>query len=318
METYYSKITVDRKLYKIIKLNPELVYLLDDDHDKKYDITHRIKSKKLNLLQKLILISNKYPIITNYLIKHANLYINQMNYQNKKGWSSLMIACSNTNKNSTKLIKMLLKNKSDPNIQDIKGWSSLMTTVIYSENKFKYEIMKMLIDHNADVNLENNLKKTALSYYCQYNHTKQNKKIIKLLLDNHSDPNIQDIAGLSPLMYSCARSNLKIIKILLEYNTDPNFQNINGWTALIKLIEYPLEDDIIKKIKLLLDYDINVNLFSYDKKFNMLMYLCCYKSNQDQCIKLLKQTTDLDHLDIGNKKIHEFCRSEYKILFKKV
>lgn len=93
MGSKYSKITVDENLNDIIKSNPKLLYLLDDDKEKEYNIG-LIKSRNINLLQKLILISNEYSIIFEYLIENIHLYKNEIDHQNEIGLTALMIVCN--------------------------------------------------------------------------------------------------------------------------------------------------------------------------------------------------------------------------------
>ena len=75
-----------------------------------YTIYKNIKSKKLNLLQIMILKSNN-DTIKNFLKNNIHLFKDDINYQNEKGWTVLMMACCNSNHYSNnEIVKLLLEN----------------------------------------------------------------------------------------------------------------------------------------------------------------------------------------------------------------
>ena len=284
MKFKYSKITVDEKLNNIIKSNPKFEYLLDDDTEKKYDIFILKKSRKINLLQKLILIS-KDPIILNYLIQNINLYIDHINIKNEIGCSSLIIACGNINENSIVLIKLLLENGADPNIQD-NGGHTAMHHICSNLDPISKEIIKILLNYKANINLQNTRGDTALILSCELKNLIIDKEFIKVLLENGADPNLQNKNGLTALMIFCKNldeyysmqtfgiiysianfnSNYSIknfdndfsienVKILLEYNANLSVKNNNGMSILDIMKKIPLRYSNNVIIKLLSDYN---------------------------------------------------------------
>lgn len=312
----YNK--VDSFLYNIVRSNSDLKYLLEDDYDKEYIIFQNLKSKKLNLLQKLILISNRY-VIFEYLSNFIYLYKDQINYQNEIGWTSLMIASSNQNKHSNYLVNLLLKYKANPNIQDINGCSALMMACICSNTYIDIKTIKLILK-KSDPNIQDCNGWTSLMIVCS-NSNIYSIDLVKLLLKNGSDPNIQDNNGCNSLMISCMYSNTlsnnETVRLLLENGANPDLQNNDGWTALMLSCRYINTTSNNETVKLLLEYNSDVKLFNYDFNSNALMILCEHNHYQYNLAKILKEKSDLTHRNINNKTINKICLPEYKKLFKK-
>ncbi len=72
------------KLKHFIFFNPQYKWLIEDDQNKMYDISKFKKAKKLNFLQKLVLLSN-IPYIKKILVENIKIFtIDEINYQNSK------------------------------------------------------------------------------------------------------------------------------------------------------------------------------------------------------------------------------------------
>ena len=61
-----------------------------------YEISETIKSKNLNSLQILILSSND-ELMKEFLKNNIKFFKDEINHQNEKGWTALMMACCNSN-----------------------------------------------------------------------------------------------------------------------------------------------------------------------------------------------------------------------------
>ena len=248
-----------------------------------YEISKNTKSKNLNLLQLLILSSNKEST-REFIKNNINLFKDDINYQNEKGWTALMMACRNSN--------------------------------TYSNN----EIVKLLLENGADINLKENDGLTALMVTCRYSNTDSNIETVKLLLENGADPNLKNNGGMTALMCSCVNtntdSNIETVQLLLLYGADPNLKDIFRNTALMFSCRYSNTYSNTETIKLLLNQNnIDTNIVTIDTKSNALMLLCQYNSNQHEIAKILKSKTDLNHRNFRNKKIEDVCLDEYKYLF---
>ena len=249
----------------------------------KYELTKNTKSKNLNSLQILIFSSNEESV-KEFLKNNIIFFKDEINYQNEKGWTALMMACRNSNNYSNnEIVKLLLENGADPNLKDYNGWTSLMSACRYSNTDSNIETVKLLLENGADPNLKNNNEWTALMLACRNSNTDSNTETVKLLLENGADPNLKDDDGRTALMLACRNSNTdstpETIKILLNQN------------------------------------NIDVNFTTNDTKYNALMLLCQYNPNQHEIAKLLKSKTNLNHRNYKNKKIEDLCLDEYKYLF---
>ena len=320
--------------------------------DLEYLIFEDIKSRKLNLLQVLILLSNDV-IVKEFLENNMYLFKDDINYQNSAGWSALMMASANSNRYSNnEIVKLLLEHGADPNLQDVYEYTALMYSSQDSNTVSNNETVKLLLDHNADPNMENVVGWTALMYSCCNTTTTSNIETVKLLLDYKSDTTLQNNCdGYTALMISCSNSNtssnnetvklilnntedinilnyyqenalmlaclnknsnIETVKILLENGADLNIQDKYGFTTLMKSCRKSNKNYNEELIRLLFDYD------PYYMQFNALMYLCNELPNKIEMSKLLlKSKSNPYHRTQQNETITDICLDEYKCIFKK-
>lgn len=325
--------------------------------DIEYTISEDTKSRKLNLLQVLILSSNDI-IVKNFLKNNMILFKDVINYQNDAGWTALMMACANSNRYSNnEIVKLLLDQDADPNIQDKYGYTALMLSCENSNTDSNNETVILLLDHKADPNLENDCGWTALMFSCCNTNTTSNIETVKLLLNYKSDTTLQNNCdGYTALMLSCVKSNtssnietvklllnngkdinilnehtetalmlaclnedtnIETVKLLLENGADINIQDGSGLTILMLSCTKSNKNYNEEFIKLLLDYDPCFNIYCYYMNFNALMYLCNELPNKNEMVKLIKSKTNLFHRTYNNELITDVCLNEYKYLFKK-
>ena len=281
------KSNIDPDLIQLINDNKNLKHVLRNPH---YNLLERFilswddyPIPKYNLLQRLILYSDNF-LIKKYLVNNIYKYKKEINFQNGRRQTSLIIACRNSNTYcDNEIVKLLLENGADPNLKDIDGCTALMKACIYFNNYSNIETVKLLLENGADINLKDYNGYTALMMACKYSNTRSDPKIIKLLLENGADINLKDNNDQTALMLSCryvnTYSNPEIIKLLLNQN------------------------------------NIDVNIINNDTKYNALMLLCQYNSNQYEIATLLKSKTNLNHKNYRNKKIEDICLNEYKYIF---
>lgn len=206
---------MDLKLVEIVNSDDNLSYILDDDQDKEYFISTKTKSKKLNLLQRLILSSNNI-LIKNYLIDNIHKFKNDINYQNEKGWTSLFLCCRNSNTYSNnEIVKLLLDNNADPNIKEMHGITPLMVASSFSRNDSTDETIKLLLNKNADINSQGNRGNTSLMISCRNIDSVSKIETVQLLLNYNADPNIRNNIGQNALMIlSQIRNQSETLKLL--------------------------------------------------------------------------------------------------------
>lgn len=254
-----------------ITIDFKLFKKIVENKNTKYKINSYTESKNLNLLQILILSSNEEPV-KDFLKNNIHLFKDDINHQNDEQWSALMMSCKNPNNCSdNRIVQLLLENGADPNLKDIIGYTALMRACIVSSN---IEIIKLLLEYGADPNLKNNDGWTALMMACRF-------------LDKYS--------------------SYETVKVLLEYGADPNLKNNNDHTALMISCRYLYMDSDSEVIKLLLNLDnIDANIITSDTKFNALMFLCKYNTNQHEIALLLKSKTKLNYENKKNNFLNEY------------
>ena len=145
-----------------------------------------------------------------------------VNYQNKDGWTALMVACQNGH---YQVVELLLHNNADPNIQEEDGW----TVLIFACENGHYQVVELLLHNNADPKVQEGDGWTALMFACQNGHY----QVVELLLHNNADPNVKTKNGVTALMAACQNGHYQVVELLLHNNADPNVQTKDGVTALM-------------------------------------------------------------------------------------
>ena len=214
-------------------------------------------------------------------------YTTDIDIKNNKGHTILMHICNNSKYIKYYKIKTLLESGANINFQNNNGNTSLMYAC--SNSMITREIIKLLLDNNANINAQDKNGKTALM--CACSNPIITCEIIKLLLDNNANINAQDKNGKTALMYM-GNTVMKYdkVKLLLEHNADPNLQDIKEKNILIRIIKnhkkINQQQNLIKIIQLLLDYNVNVNIED-DMGQNSLIESLYLEYNRYDIIQLL-------------------------------
>lgn len=213
---------------------------------------HELKTGNAMLITPLMNAVNKND-------KDAVLFLCQtcpvhINKQNSAGTTALMIACYNENKN---IIKILLKNRANPNLIDNSGRSAINLFLGKRDYQMSEEkavqIVELLLQYNADPNIGKNTDgDTSLIISCYRKYY----SITKMLLDHKANPNDKNREGNTPLMVACHNSKngdmKEFVNLLLKYGADPELKDAKGKTALQIIMDN--ENDYSGEIaKLLLD-----------------------------------------------------------------
>ncbi len=161
-----------------------------------------------------------------------------LNKQNQRGDTALILAINNRDKN---IAKLLIDKGADLNIKGNYGSTALIEAA-YNKDK---DIAKLLINSGkADLNIKNNHGDTALMAAI-YNDAKD---IAKLLIDKGADLNIKDYYGGTALMRAIDTGDKDTAKLLIDKGSDLNIKNNRGYTALDLARKYN-KADIIKMIE---------------------------------------------------------------------
>jgi len=196
------------------------------------------KSTGFTRLQKLILYNhkvNQYDNIKTLIKTHPEL----VNQPNTRGWTALMIACTNSRKCKTlDIIKLLLECPGiDVNAQQCTGWTALMLAVRNSNRYSTDETVELLLNDSRGLNV--NLQTTDKEWSC--------------------------------LMFAASNDiwdrELKTMGILLkhvEYDFDVGLRDSDGKSVLIIAVENIIEHCRFQRVKLLLGYkgtaQLDINL----------------------------------------------------------
>ena len=127
----------------------------------------------------------------------------EVNCQDEKGYTPLIIACYN---NQYDAAKLLLEAGANVNAQDFGGNTALMGVAF----KGYPEIAELLITHGADLNLQHGNGGTALMFAAMFGRN----NMVKLLLNSGADKYILDNRGLSVLDLAAQQGNEEAITIL--------------------------------------------------------------------------------------------------------
>jgi ankyrin repeat protein len=231
------------------------------------------------------------------LLKHVNINVN---FQNKKGMSALMIAINkNMDESMNEIINELLQRKDiDINLQNNKGDTALQYAIIGYDIHTVKELLKR---DDIDINLKDNDGNTVLHIAL----IKYNIDIIKELLKrNDINVNLQNNEGLSALILAVIKQSDEIVKELLKRNDiNINLQDNKGETALMFAV-VKQSDEIVKE--LLKRNDINVNL-QKDRGNSALMLI-----NQDvEGLKILKELVNHRNIDLNLRNNNGYNAYDY-------
>lgn len=247
-------------LLERIKEIPALKYLLIDDLSIKYKCDEDIYSTGFTHLHKCVMKTNSYPFLNEYIEEYLILHLNEINVQNKKGLTPLILACVNSKTNSSEeTVEILLKHNANVDIQDKYGLTALMHASSCTKTNSTEKTVELLLKHNANVNLQNKIGRTALILTASFYGT---GKTIITLLDNGADINKKDVWGNTALILSSLRSE-DAFNLLLDRKANVNIQDRGGDTALTNVIKHlnqlPINmfrETIRKLIKFGADIDI--------------------------------------------------------------
>jgi hypothetical protein len=224
----------------------------DDDNlytvphpDEVYQISSLISSRKCTSLMKLILNLDKYPLliydIEQYMYDPYHTTEYELNKQNEKGWTALMIVCRCANSPyAIQIAKLLLNHKVDINIKENDGWTCAMIVARYANSLNGLEMLKLLISSGADLSLKNNNGWDALTFAACYSKEESSLNAVKLILKAIKNNNISlkssslrlemtskslslrldmkiDKNVMENILYNLPTTDLRVIPMLISY-----------------------------------------------------------------------------------------------------
>lgn len=142
-------------------------------------------------LNKCVLLTKKYPAMNDYLEEYLQT-CNDINKQDKSGYSALHVACNNLDlKCSYEIVEILIKAGINVNLRNYYGDTVLNDLLKYRVGLSGYcnenikNIIRMLIEANTDVNLQDNGGKTAIRTIESFGSKNYKKYFLNLIDANH-------------------------------------------------------------------------------------------------------------------------------------
>jgi ankyrin repeat protein len=207
----------------LIDNNDMLDWIIDKVPDKYQDSFNNLSNNGYTVMLRLIEQNNL--LLIEKLLKHnISLTVPENN-------TPLLFATIN---NKYDAVKLLLKNKADPNYKDSSGITPLIASIM-DDN---YDICKLLLKYNANINYygrEGDLLPLNLALL------KKNNQFVKLLLDNNASLNITNRNLETPISIALKTDSFEWINpsylFELIYKSNLDIPDINGITSLERLLK---------------------------------------------------------------------------------
>lgn len=177
------------------------------DSNKSYRCSKYIKSTGFTFLMYLVIKSKKINNCNVELYKYILSHRDELDKQNTKGWTALMIACRNKYLN---VADILLELGANIDLQNNDGYCALMYAYkqpclvkklinaeanVNLKNKYGFPVyfygmlninsFKILINSNVDLKLKCN-GKSGFELLCKFFYKKQHEELVKYCLDIHN------------------------------------------------------------------------------------------------------------------------------------
>lgn len=201
--------------------------------DAKMDVN--LKDKDGNTALLLAVDKNRQTTVKFLLDNQSNI-----NATNSELLTTVMLATKNGNR---EMVNLLILRGANINAANQKGQTALFMAL---END-QMDILKDLIQSNADIHYKNKNNCTILMELGKADLGKRTIKaieIIKLLLDKSANINETDLEGNTALSYAVSKSNFEMIAYLISKGADLKLQNKLSQTALHKIINDSIAQNI--------------------------------------------------------------------------
>jgi ankyrin repeat protein len=147
------------------------------------------------------------------------------------------------------------------------GANALMNAINQAREdreKDSLKMMNLLLDNNININFQGIGGNTALMYASGWGVVTKNPDRAELLLDRGARVNLQNRKGETALMMAAYRGHVKTAKLLLERGANMELKDVNGRTALMTASAATIDlkdnnSDFPELVKLLLDKGADIN-----------------------------------------------------------
>jgi len=193
----------------------------EPDPNIEYKCSDNTISKGFTLLMKWVMLTKEHPELHDKIKEYIRDHPKEINKQNEKGLTALMMASRNSKTESTEnTVKMLIEAKANVDLQEKDGWTALMMASRYSNGDSTENTVKMLIEAKANVDLQNNDGWTALMMACGYSNGDSTENTVKMLIEAKANIDLHNNNGWTALMMACRNSTTEstenTVKMLIE------------------------------------------------------------------------------------------------------
>jgi len=245
-----------------------------------FDVDYWIAEKKEKISQYLIKRKNKFRYAIARLLINSNRC--DMNLQNEKGHTALMITCKYNYEN---VAKLLINAGCDIEIAD----KDNNTAFLYAYTYGSRSIMEALIKAGCSINTKNIIGKTIMDIICDNN----DRKLVIQLINSGCE-----FDGSKVLTWACNKGYGSIIRILVTNGIDRLvLKDLRGDEIMVNACR----KGWIKRAQLLIDNNCNLD-------YSKFMYNACI-NNRKNIVKLIIKS---DHCPIPPiNLLHWACSHKY-------
>lgn len=170
------------------------------DPDVEYPCSTDIRSCGFTLFMRLCYNEVK-QVPLEEIKQYLKIHLEEINVQNEKGWTALMLVSRNSIQGSSnELVKLLLKRGANPNLQDNNGYTALMHAVKYSHTTSNIETVKLLLKgSDTNLDLQDNDGWTAVMHAVYACNSTSNIETVKFLLDKGANHTLRNKEGQTAL-----------------------------------------------------------------------------------------------------------------------
>lgn len=177
-----------------------------------YKCSEVTESTGFTPLMVIVMNVRKYPELFDYLKIYLKDNPNEIDKQNTKKWTALMLACRNSaGRSNNETVKLLLDAGADVNKQSDLGYTALILASMCSNTDSNNETVKLLLHSGANVNIQGKCGWTALMVACQHSYKESNNRTVKLLLDAGADVNLELDTGQAAVLLCSTEKTRKIL-----------------------------------------------------------------------------------------------------------
>jgi len=219
---------------------------------------------------------------------HSEEAAKAVNYQNKAGWSPLLVAAK---EGHLEIMKVLIDYHARLDIFDEAGKTALHISAEYGH----LELIELLMEKKAYANAKSKIGLTAIHFASANGYI----DIIEVLVKKYNASlDIMSINKRTPLHMAAEKGRLECIAKLLALNADPNFNDANGYTPL----HLAAENNHPDAVRQFINHTPSL-IFQANKDGNTSAHIAAHKGS----LEVMKALVECDPASVNtrNKRSYE-------------